>query len=238
MTIPTWSVLMNGRWHISVPQYRAFRWLNGDHERERLASMFLNIEDTDHVVDVGAEDGDMSCLLSTWVSQGGVSLVEPSPQSWPAIRATFEANDRPPPRVAWQGFASVGGVDPYKRYPHRIANDGWPMASEDEFGGEHEMSFLDLASSQGSVRLDDLLDEPVHVLNVDVEGAEIFVLEGARVLIETSRPLVWVSIHPHLIKKRYDYKPMDVVRMMEHMNYRATHLADDHESHWMFEPCA
>lgn len=231
------SVRMNGRWDVMMPEYRAFRWLAGDHERERLASMFLNLEDDAHVLDVGAEDGDMSALISTWVPQGSVSLVEPTFESWPAIRETFEANDRPPPLRAYCGYAGDGE---YQTMEEARVVGGWPNECNDQPVGDHPMSQYEPGNPR-TLPVDAVMKgrlRGVGAINVDVEGAELHVLRGAYNTIMMSRPLVWVSIHPHLLKARYGSKPRDVLDFFddESLDYRAVHLGDDHESHWLFEP--
>ncbi|MBW6466046.1 MAG: FkbM family methyltransferase [Brevefilum sp.] len=49
------------------------------------------------------------------------------------------------------------------------------------------------------VRLDDMLAEgvidPPHIMKVDVEGAEYAVFQGAKTLLETHRPLIFLDTH-------------------------------------------
>lgn len=44
-------------------------------------------------------------------------------------------------------------------------------------------------------RLDDLIDEPISLIKVDVEGMELVVLRGAERLIERHRPLMFLEAH-------------------------------------------
>src|SRR6185295_11356708 len=47
--------------------------------------------------------------------------------------------------------------------------------------------------------LDELLDPPVDLLKIDVEGYEGPVLRGAEKLLARARPALFVEIHPELI---------------------------------------
>ena len=64
-------------------------------------------------------------------------------------------------------------------------NPRWPLTS----GGSLERVAANKASETvTAVRLDDVIDAPVALLKIDVEGHEISVLEGAERLIAASRP--------------------------------------------------
>lgn len=64
-------------------------------------------------------------------------------------------------------------------------NPRWPLTS----GGSLEHVAANRASETvTAVRLDDVIDAPVALLKIDVEGHEIAVLEGAERLIAASRP--------------------------------------------------
>ena len=62
-----------------------------------------------------------------------------------------------------------------------------------------------------------------EVIKIDVEGAEIAVLEGARRTLGRCRPLVFLSVHPvHL--QRLGHGPDDLTRLIAALSYRCLDL--------------
>lgn len=243
MTAPelyTWPTVVNGRWTLRLPAYRAIRYLHeGDWEKERIASMALNIDRADVILDIGAETGDMSALFASWVPDGGIHLVEPNPAAWPGIRFIWEANSLPMPLSTFVGFAAAqpavapaentGGQAQVGKWPPCAANPIDPAA-----GFRHLAEETDTTASS---TIDELVgDARLNAITIDVEGAELEVLRGAREVLLNQRPIVWVSIHPAFMRHHFDQRPTDVRSYMRGAGYEPIHLGDDHESHWMFEP--
>jgi hypothetical protein len=75
-------------------------------------------------------------------------------------------------------------------------------------------------------------------ITIDIEGAELLALQGAERTLLNERPIVWCSIHPDMLLKDYNTKPIEVLEFMEKMHYRSTFLAEDHELHFRFDPVA
>ncbi len=73
-----------------------------------------------------------------------------------------------------------------------------------------------------------------EAINIDVEGAELLVLQSAERLLKETRPLVWISIHPEFMKARYGHDDVAVHEFMAELGYRGTFLGTDHEDHWFF----
>lgn len=217
---------INGKWSLMLPDHRAARPEWPVWERERLASMWLNIAATDVVLDVGAEEGDLSALFASWCA--GIVLVEPNPLAWPCIQACFAGNNLPDPIAFFQGFCSADGAE----LPARL----WPASSDGPIVPDH--GFLHLAEdSAAETSIDTLADVcPPNVITMDIEGAELEALKGARHTLTYHRPIVWVSVHREFMAHHFGQTPRDLLRFMERFDYRAVHLADDHEAHWMFEP--
>jgi hypothetical protein len=71
---------------------------------------------------------------------------------------------------------------------------------------------------------------------MDIEGAELAALSGARRLLTEHRPLLWVSVHPGQLRQHFRETPAAVYELLESYDYRITHLADDHETHILAEP--
>lgn len=233
------DVLVNGRWRIVYPDFRAIRYMEGPWERERLASMALNLAPTDLLLDVGAETGDMTALFSTWLRDGGVMMMEPNPLVWTNARAIFAANNRPAPRAWWVGFASDTTCTP-PGVAAQFGVDGWPPDTEGMLVAAHGFRHLaEETDTTPQITIDGFCEQagmwPTAV-TMDIEGAELQALRGATRLLAEHRPLVWVSVHPEFLRHHFGQAPRDLYRFMEDHNYRVTHLGDDHESHVFFEP--
>lgn len=186
---------------------------------------------------------------------GGVVLVEGSDKFWPVIKATFEAN-RLTPLACWAGFASDVDSPESERGPGWAEQawtlDGeWPSWAEDEAVAHH--GFKSLVESKQTIpnrTFDTMAMEGApapDALTIDVEGAELRVLQGADEILHRDRPLVWVSIHPTLIAHDYpesgilgtgdpDHERARVLGYLTQVGYRHQHLETNHEEHWIAWP--
>ncbi len=239
---------VNGRWTLKLPDFRAERveWSDPGWERERLDSMHANIHADDVVYDIGTEEGDLTGLYALWGAQ--LVLVEPNPAVWPCVKAIWEANQFVHPLAWFQGFvtnrnAHLDGDTLGGRFFNR---KGWPAdATELPMVRAHGFSSLaehDLPGSGSIVpritidKLVETVDVAPDVITIDVEGAEMLVLEGAYQTLDNHRPLVWVSVHDEMIQVDYGYTTVSVLQYMALHDYRAQLLAIDHESHFFFWP--
>lgn len=226
---------------LQLPEFRAIRYLKTGPlgwERERIASMRLNLGSNDVVLDVGAESGDMTALFATWVRE--IQVMEPNPVAWPNIRAIFDANAIPAPSAHWVGFASnLTTVAPNPSVPDPFGL-GWPACADGAVTPEHGFRHLaEETDTTPQITIDDFVARAGAVptaITMDIEGAELQALTGARRLLVEHRPLVWVSVHPEFLRHHFRQTPADVYGYLESLDYRVTHLADDHETHIFAEP--
>lgn len=245
---PMVPVLLNGRWPLLLPEHRAARaeWSTA-WEKERLASMCVNVRCGDIVFDVGAEEGDISALLATWVGEtGGVVLIEPNPLVWPNVRAIFESNALPPPLSWWVGFAAETTEDAPRlneegqRLIGRRDGTAWPECAFGPVIGDHGFRHLaQEADVTPRVALDDLCSVRnvfPDVVTMDVEGSELRVLRGMSDLLAHHRPLVYASVHPEFMVDLYGDRVSDLLSFVAGFSYDCVHLATDHEQHWAFVP--
>lgn len=226
MTVAT---LINGRWTLKLPEPRAARaeWVTG-WERERLDAMHATIRPDDQVWDIGAEEGDLSCLYALWGAH--VTCFEPSPMAWPWIRITFEANGYKP-WACFRGFASDRTTE------DAVVEAFWPECSYVP-NPRADHGFLSIAGEPDNphMRLDDWPGSPPNVITMDVEGGELLVLRGAEQVLRKHRPTVFVSVHPEFMWQSYGQSAYDVLGYMMDLRYRPEFLARDHEDHWVFRP--
>jgi hypothetical protein len=73
-------------------------------------------------------------------------------------------------------------------------------------------------------------------LTIDVEGAEMRVLQGAAEVLEIDRPLVWLSIHPRARLAKYETSKEAILDLMARAGYNRQYLGVDHEEHHFFYP--
>ncbi len=237
--VPT---VINGRWLLELPEHRAIRpqWdiTNGGWEPERLADMAEWLGPGDVIYDIGAEEGDLPALWASWGCR--VVLFEPNPRVWPNIRAIFEANGLSSKIAAsFVGFAGPADYEPAEgdRLVRWELSEQWPKEAFGPVIGDH--GFLNLCERPDvpSIKVDTAADTVIPTgITIDVEGAELAVLEGAQDTLRDHRPVVWVSIHPTFMAAMYDDTPDEIHDLMGGLDYEGQHLATDHEEHWRFTP--
>lgn len=234
--IPT---LLNNRYPLLLPPHRANwpPWTTPPYwESERLSHMFDNIRPNDIVVDIGAEEGDITSLCASWAHRGGVVIIEPQPRVWPNIRTIFSANNLRPPLAYWVGFASDTTLErPDKLDIDQSNHEGWPICAYGPVITDNGFRVLaDQEDSTPQIRLDDLLWQRnirPDVITIDVEGAELRVLRGAEQMLRLARPIVYCSVHGDFMRDTYHQDEQELHDFMRSMGYTGILLATDHEDH-------
>jgi FkbM family methyltransferase len=85
--------------------------------------------------------------------------------------------------------------------------------------------------------LDDLFSRYPDVgrsvlLKSDIEGAELFMLRGARDFMARHKPTLLISVH-HWHLQQFGHCANSVRQLIEGLGYSVTLLATDHEEHWL-----
>lgn len=202
-------------------------------EREHITSVRDTLGAGDLLIEIGAEHGWMSCVFGHIVGPENMVLIEPTAEFWPNIRATWGRNHQQPPRAAWRGLfgASANTTSPVA--------DGWPSESDGPMAGARAYTYLHEHPETPTATLDLFVAKNGTApkgITVDVEGAELEVMRGAEDTLTVYRPVVWLAVHPDLMRRDYGTDPVDLHRYMGGLGYRAEWLATDHEEHWVFRP--
>jgi FkbM family methyltransferase len=232
----------NGKHKVLVPDYGDGRDWWKEWERERTDSMEKHLKPGMLLFEIGGYDGWQDVVLSRFI--GGpqnLVIVEPVPENWALIRATFEANGLGAPHAAFMGFCDDDWSAILNPGTAQVVwEDKWPpdvdyskLIQQTKFKLIHEHK-----DNTSEITLDVLaaIAGVPHAINIDVEGAELHVLRGAIKTLMAHHPMVWVSIHPKFIAKNYGYDPIDIFRFMTAHGYpQPEFLAWDHEMHWLWK---
>lgn len=202
-------------------------------ERERFASLRDNLTHGDILFDIGTEQGWCNLIYADIVGPENMVLVEPTDCFWPNIEATWRKNYSTSPLGFYDGlFSNVTSDDRCKRFRTWPTAAWGPLIDRNKYQYIHEHD-----AGTREMRLDDFVTRSGIIptaLTMDVEGAELLVLQGARETLEQHHPKVWVSIHPDLMERDYGTTPDQVHAFMEGLGYRGEHIATDHEAHWVY----
>jgi len=163
-------------------------------------------------VDVGSNRGQVLAEAVRLTPQGRQLAFEPIPALAAELRAAF-----PLSQVTQKALGAKSGK---ARFCHFRRLDGWsglrrnPAISDEEGAPEYievEVSTLD----------EELAGELPHVIKIDVEGAELAVLEGARGTLEHARPLL-IFEHVEETSALYGEAPGALWDLLHDAGYRIT----------------
>lgn len=231
-------VIINQRWELIVPDHVADWDALQSWERVRFADMEDRLRPGMTLWDVGAEHGELSAVYASFVGAENMVLIEPTFQMWANIRRIWEANDLKMPAACVHALLDEQTVKGEIRSIYK--NGEWPAEDLPEQDARAYSYIHDPGTSRGLAhwRIDQLawsVPRP-HALTIDVEGAEVRVVKGANVVLREFRPIVWVSVHPELMRLNYNTEPDHLLSFMRSHGYSAQFLGEDHEQHWVFLP--
>lgn len=202
-------------------------------EKERVESMRQHLQPGMTLFDVGTEQGWCDLIYAVFVGPENMVLIEPTPEFWPNIQATWERNfGDEVPLESYDGLFSDVTTD--KRTQFHV----WPDSADGSLIDRNSYKYIhEHGETIPQMRLDDFVARTGVVpqaLTIDVEGSELLVLRGAAATLWEHSPLVWVSLHPTMMADNYGTTPEQLHSYMAGFGYTGTHLATDHEEHWLF----
>jgi len=229
---------IHDQWTLKLPDFRAVRSEWQWWERDRIQFLYEVLAAGQTIIDVGAEEGDLTALYALWGAH--VVAFEPNLPVWANLKAIWDANDLPPLSGWFAGFAGDNTND-LGLEPLASGNEGWPDCAYSVARGEQGFaSYVESSTTKPTVRIDDYCDQfeiQPDVITMDVEGAELKVLTGCERVLKEHRPIVVVSIHDEIMRYDYEINPAAVHSFMESFNYRAVLVKQDgHEGHFAYIP--
>lgn len=201
-------------------------------EKPRFDSMKANLKQGDILFDIGTEQGWCNLIYASFVGPENMVLIEPTREFWPNIIKTWYKNYDVSYKASYWGLLDNKTRDDWKNGLNtgQFANE--PIIDRNKYQYIHESD-----QETTHIELDKYVEETGIVpdaLTMDVEGAELLILQGAEKTLKKYHPKVWVSIHPDLGERDYQITKDMTLAFMEKMDYKGEHLSTDHEEHWYF----
>lgn len=183
LRLPIIAGALRGRWWLPASRGKILRILNGTYEREQTALFEQLLRPGATVLDVGANVGYYTLLASVLVGDAGrVHAFEPEPRNAGFLRDHVRINRRGNVTVQQAAVSDRAGT---ARFDFGSGSGTGHLAD----AGAIEVRTL---------RLDDHCAEhglAPSAIKIDVEGAEMSVLQGARETLARHRPLLFLSTH-------------------------------------------
>jgi FkbM family methyltransferase len=204
-----------------LPEYRFVTWNPAEYEAFRAA-----VGPGAVALDVGANVGAYTLLLGGWVRPGGrVYAFEPAPEAFGGLSRHVDLNQ----------LADV--VTPVRAAA--AASTGTATLAVDGLSGANRLDESADGERVETVTIDDFCRHenitPTFI-KIDVEGAELDVLRGARETIRRvgGRLAIFVEMHPTLWSEM-GISAADLRAELESQGLRAVPLRDDVADPWTLE---
>ncbi|HYW09940.1 MAG TPA: FkbM family methyltransferase, partial [Longimicrobium sp.] len=183
LRLPIIAGPLRGRWWLPASRGKVLRVLGGSYEPEQTRLFERHVRPGHTVLDVGAHVGYYTLLSGVLAGRGGaVWSFEPNPRNALFLRRHAEINGLGTVRVTEAVVARANGTARF------------------DFGSGSGTGHLATAGAieVRTVRFDGFCAEngiAPAVVKIDVEGAEMEVLEGARDTLARHRPIIFLSTH-------------------------------------------
>jgi FkbM family methyltransferase len=193
----------------------------GRFEFERLTRGLLldALRPGDVMIDVGAHVGIVTLQAARHVGRDGhVHSVEPTPANADMLRRNVEAGELANVSV----HECAAGSEPGTAVLHQMG-----LTHLNSLVGANPYSSESSGVEVPVHRLDDLVDGRVDAIKIDVEGAELEVLEGAgRILAENPGLTLCVEWNPMWLR-RAGHSPLHLLDALSDRGFAPTLVADE-----------
>jgi len=176
--------------------------------------LFKHLKEDSYVIDVGANIGFLSLQFAHSCSKGMVFSFEPDSQNFRNLKKNIELNQVDNIRIYKNALgAKAETVTLYKLFEN---NPGANRILFTKPGTPHQEESIDVLVLDQIV--DDFNISRVNVIKIDVEGFEIFVLQGAMNMIAKCRPVLFVEL-AEVNLRQHGYTSVSLVEFIEQLEY-------------------
>lgn len=189
--------------------------LNFDHyEQECFDMMRKLIKPGSTIFDIGANIGWYTMNLSKSIHDSRVYAFEPIPQTFRTLKKNMKVNNVRNVKVFQYGLSNEEKITPFYYYREGLGN-----ASSKQMTNRYPNRKVRCRVR----KLDNIVKEQhIHInfMKCDVEGAELFVFQGAIETLKQDKPIIFVEMLRKWARK-FGYHPNKVIELLKTIGYRS-----------------
>lgn len=166
------------------------------------------------MLDIGANIGWYTLLVSQINSHAVIHAFEPIPTTFRSLNENIAVNNATNVCAHNFGLSSRPGSFPFFFYPQGGVNASLQNLSDREDATVIECTLSTLDEFACSLKINTSID----FIKCDVEGNELFVLQGGMSTIDKHKPIILLE----LLRKwsaRFDYHPNEVIELLRSSGY-------------------
>jgi len=212
--------------NLNDPLYRRL-FLYGEYEPLVMSAIEKMILKGELVVDIGANVGIITALMGRLVGGAGkVFSFEPVPFLYKQLAVTISLNHLSEIVIPESMAVSDQSIEKVIIYVPDNASNACSSLKVDRPVSATPYECMTITLDQALV---DFLPSIPVLVKVDVEGAEMLVLQGANHLSSGERPPIWVIEVNHKTAKRFGFSPEDMLAFLAHRNYHHFYESDEQQ---------
>jgi FkbM family methyltransferase len=173
-----------------------------------------------NVIDVGAHIGYYTLLSSGLVDNGKVYAFEPEERNYKNLEYNIQLNSKRNVVAYRKAVSDINGIS--------------QLYISDDLSGENSLISIDQRPNKAIdvevVTLDSVLaGEKIGVIKIDVDGGELNVLRGAKIILESNPDIKIVMEYWKDGFSAAGYTPQDYWNAMDEMGFKYIYVIDDKE---------
>lgn len=173
-----------------------------------------------NILDIGGNVGWYSIHLAKIFRHAIINTFEPIPKTYSYLTKNLEMNDIKNVNAHNFGFSNEDKTLDFYYYKEGSGNASIANLSEQK----------DIEKIECRIRvLDEFINEnkmTVDFIKCDVEGAELFVFQGAKETLKKQRPIVFTEMLRKWAKK-FNYHPNDIISFFKSIDYNC-YVSENH----------
>ncbi len=190
------------------------------HHVGEIRYLFKNLTSEMTFADVGANQGEFALVAAKLASAGQVLAFEPENRMFELLEKNVRLNDYQNVTLFKLGLGSENSASKIYTSTETALHHGWHEGLFTSYQDDTRAEFVQDIEIR---RLDDVLAEieveRIDYMKVDVEGAELPVLQGAIESLRRFRPKVLLEINETTFKAA-GYSAIEILEFMTKLDYR------------------